>query len=147
LTPLHLPCYLYIKIIDIKILAIDHVVFNVADPERSLEFYAGRLGLRPERVEEYRSGNVPFPSVRVNAGTIIDFLPGRYSGAVAGGQNVNHVALTLVNTPDEIARFLNERGIEIHREMTGNFGARGDGAHAFHVMDPDGNVLELQAYE
>ena len=31
--------------------------------------------------------------------------------------------------------------------MTGNFGAQGDTAHSFHIVDPDGNLLELQSYE
>jgi catechol 2,3-dioxygenase-like lactoylglutathione lyase family enzyme len=122
------------------------VVFNVADAERSLEFYTGKLGLRAERVEDFRGGRVPFPSVRVNASTILDFFPPPYSHAAPGGSNVNHIALTIANSPEEIRAFLKARGIEIEREMTGNFGAQGDGAHAFHVMDPDGNMLELQSY-
>ncbi|HEY1726771.1 MAG TPA: VOC family protein [Candidatus Baltobacteraceae bacterium] len=130
----------------IKILAVDHIVFNVADIERSLEFYSRGLGLRAERVAEFRAGKVPFPSVRINAETIIDFFPPSYHKAAPGGQNVNHIALTLENTPTQIEAFLKEQGIEIAREMTGNFGARGDTAHAFHVFDPDGNMLELHAY-
>ena len=133
--------------IDIKILALDHVVFNVADPERSLEFYTGKLGLCPERAQEFRDGKIPFPSVRVNANTILDFFPPSYSHAAPGGNNVNHIALTIANSAGEIRAFLQARGIEIVREMTGNFGAQGDGAHAFHVMDPDGNMLELQSYD
>lgn len=54
--------------------------------------------------------------------------------------------LTLANTPEEINAYLEERGVRIVREMTGNFGAQGDGAHAFHIADPDGNMLELHTY-
>ncbi len=132
---------------NIKILALDHVVYNVFDVERSLEFYAGVLGLQPERVEAFRAGTVPFPSVRVNSETIIDLFPPQYHLSERGGNNVNHIALTLANTPAQIEAFLNSRGIAIEREMTGNFGARGDTAHAFHVTDPDGNTIELHAYE
>ena len=132
--------------LNIKILSLDHVAFNVADVERSLDFYAGRLGLRTERVEEYRAGKAPFPSVRLNAETILDFFPPAYHRAAAGGQNVNHIALTLDCTAREIQELLAGRGIEIAREMTGNFAARGDDAHAFHIFDPDGNMLELHTY-
>ena len=132
---------------NIKILALDHVVYNVFDVERSLEFYAGVLGLQPERVEAFRAGTVPFPSVRVNSETIIDLFPPQYHLSERGGNNVNHIALTLANTPAQIEAFLNSRGIAIEREMTENFGARGDTAHAFHVTDPDGNTIELHAYE
>jgi catechol 2,3-dioxygenase-like lactoylglutathione lyase family enzyme len=139
--------YLDVKTMNIKILSLDHVVFNVSDTERSLGFYAETLGLSPERVDEFRAGSVPFPSVRVNAETIIDLFPPEYHRAQPGGNNVNHIALTLANTPREIEAFLRARGIPVVREMTGNFGARGDTAHAFHVRDPDGNLVELHAYE
>ncbi len=133
--------------ISIKILSLDHVVFNVSDAERSLRFYAGVLGLHAERVDEFRSGKVPFPSVRVNAETIIDLFPPEYHRTEPRGNNVNHIAMTLANTPDQIESFLNQQGIPIAGEMAGNFGAQGDTAHAFHVVDPDGNTIELQAYE
>lgn len=139
--------YLYVKMISIKIQSLDHVVFNVSNAEQSLRFYADTLGLSPERVDEFRAGNVPFPSVRVNAETIIDLFPPEYHRAEPGGNNVNHIALSLRNTPAEIETFLHDRGIPIAREMTGNFGAQGDTAHAFHVQDPDGNLIELHAYE
>lgn len=139
--------YLYIKMISIKIQSLDHVVYNVRDPEKSLQFYVDILGLDAERVREFRAGTVPFPSVRVSSETIIDLFPPEYHCTEPGGNNVNHIALTLTNAPSEIEAFLKERGIPIVREMTGNFGAPGDGAHAFHVHDPDGNLIELHVYE
>ncbi|HTU81113.1 MAG TPA: VOC family protein [Candidatus Acidoferrales bacterium] len=131
---------------NIKILALDHVVFNVADPELSVRFYADKLGLSPERLDEYRAGLVPFPSVRVNPQTIVDFFPPERHGAPGAGRNVNHIALTVAASPAQLAAFLEECGIPIVAEMTGNFGAQGDTAHAFQVEDPDGNLLELHAY-
>jgi catechol 2,3-dioxygenase-like lactoylglutathione lyase family enzyme len=139
--------YLNIKMISLKIQGVDHVGFNVADVERSVSFYTDKLGLPPERLEAFRDGKVPFPSVRINAGTILDLFPPEYHGAQPGGNNVNHIALTFDNAPAEIEAFLKDRGVAIAREMTGNFGARGDTAHSFHVYDPDGNMLELQSYE
>jgi catechol 2,3-dioxygenase-like lactoylglutathione lyase family enzyme len=130
----------------IAVKSLDHVVFNVADPERSVAFYAGVLGLQPERLDQYRAGTVPFPSVRVNAQTILDFFPPSYHRATPGGNNVNHIALSLDNAPYEIEAFLRDRGVPVVREMEGNFGAQGDDAHAFQVLDPDGNTIELSAY-
>jgi catechol 2,3-dioxygenase-like lactoylglutathione lyase family enzyme len=130
----------------LEITSLDHVVFNVADPQRSIAFYAVVLGLQPERLEEYLAGTVPFPSVRVNAQTIIDFFPPHYHRVAPGGNNVNHVALALANAPHEIEAFLREAGVPVAREMEGNFGAQGDDAHAFQVLDPDGNTIELSAY-
>lgn len=130
----------------LEVRSLDHVVFNVVDPERSVAFYAGVLGLVPERLEQYRSGAVPFPSVRINESTIVDFFPPDYHGVKLGGNNVNHIALSLDNEPGEIEAFLRERVVPVVREMEGNFGARGDDAHAFHVLDPDGNTIELSSY-
>jgi catechol 2,3-dioxygenase-like lactoylglutathione lyase family enzyme len=129
----------------INIIAIDHVVFNVADPERSLRFYAEVLGLKAERADEYRAGRVPFPSVRINDRSIVDFLK-QETGAAPGRNNVDHIALSFADSPDEIRAFLGDRRIPIVKEMTANFGAQGETAHSFHVHDPDGNLLELQAY-
>ena len=53
---------------------LDHLVIDVADVERSLAFYVGELGLEPVRVDEWRRGEVLFPSVRVDPTTIIDLL-------------------------------------------------------------------------
>jgi catechol 2,3-dioxygenase-like lactoylglutathione lyase family enzyme len=126
---------------------LDHVVLNVSDAQRSLAFYAGVLGMRPERTGEFRSGRVPFPSVRIDARTIMAFLDPAHREATPPNRNLNHIALALKNAPAEIAEFLTQRSIPIVREMTGNFGAQGDTVHSFHVFDPDGNLLELQAYE
>jgi catechol 2,3-dioxygenase-like lactoylglutathione lyase family enzyme len=133
--------------LNIKIKSLDHIVLNVSDAQRSLAFYAGILGLRPERADEFRSGRAPFPSARIDAGTIVDFLDPAHREATPPNRNLNHIALALANVPSEIAKFLKERKIPIVREMTGNFGAQGDTAHSFHVFDPDGNLLELQSYE
>jgi catechol 2,3-dioxygenase-like lactoylglutathione lyase family enzyme len=133
--------------VSIKILSLDHIVLNVSDAERSLAFYAGMLGLRSERTDEFRSGRVPFPSVRIDAGTIVDFLDPEHREVTLPNRNLNHIALALENAPSEIAEFLKEQNVPIVREMKGNFGAQGETAHSFHVFDPDGNVLELQSYE
>lgn len=147
LTGAFLSGNLYAKMLSIKITSLDHIVLNVSDAERSLTFYAGILGLRPERTREFRCGRAPFPSVRIDADTIVDFLDPAHRDATLPNRNLNHIALALENVPSEIAEFLKERNMPIVREMTGNFGAQGDTAHSFHVFDPDGNLLELQSYE
>ena len=138
--------YLYIKMLKLEILSLDHVGFPVHDVERSLHFYSGVLGLPSERVDAFRAGRVPFPSVRINETTIIDLFPPSFIRRAPGGGNVDHIALTLSNTPGQIRAYLLENNVPIVKEMTGNFGAEGDTAHAFHVTDPDGNMIELHAY-
>ena len=58
----------------LNITALDHIVLNVTDIDRSLAFYTEVLGLAGERVAEFRAGQVGFPSVRINDATIIDLF-------------------------------------------------------------------------
>ena len=57
----------------------DHIVLNVEDDEKMIVFYSKVLMFAPERLAEYRTGDMPFPSVRLNSDTIIDLFsrPGR----------------------------------------------------------------------
>ena len=53
----------------------DHLVLRCIDVETTLAWYVDRLGMPPVRVDEWRAGVAPFPSVRVDEGTIIDLVP------------------------------------------------------------------------
>ena len=53
----------------VKITEMDHIVLRNKDVETSLRFYVEVLGLKPERVEQWRAGEVRFPSARLNDDT------------------------------------------------------------------------------
>ena len=129
-----------------KVTTLDHLVLNVADPDRALAFYEGTLGLATEHVPEYHDGRFPFPSVRVDAGTIIDLFPPRMHGnGNTGGSNVNHICF-VVDAPSETIRVhLVRLGIAIDNVASGNYGAQGIGESTY-ITDPDGNVVELKSY-
>lgn len=74
---------------------IDHIVFNVEDVVRMLDFYATVLCLRTERREEYRSGEVTFPSLRINADTIVDLFPKEMWQGKQGRENLSHFCIAL----------------------------------------------------
>ena len=63
-----------------KVVGFDHVVVNTSNPEALLAFYCNELGLEPVRVDEWRKGDVLFPSVRVTPETVIDLLPAERTG-------------------------------------------------------------------
>jgi catechol 2,3-dioxygenase-like lactoylglutathione lyase family enzyme len=123
-----------------RITALDHIVLNVADVERSLEFYAGKLGLQPERVEAWRKREVGFPSVRVNEQTIIDLL-----AHAPSGQNLAHFCMVADGPMEAIQAHLASHGIEVHEGPDTRSGARGN-ATSVYVRDPDGNTVELRCY-
>jgi catechol 2,3-dioxygenase-like lactoylglutathione lyase family enzyme len=122
----------------VRVTGLDHVVLDVADVERSIAFYCDELGLAPERVEEWRRGEVLFPSVRVDATTIIDLL-----AAPRTGENADH--LCLVVEPVDLDAVKASGRFEVVDGPATRFGARGDGT-SLYVKDPDGNTVELRHY-
>ena len=122
----------------LRVVGLDHVVLNVADVERSLAFYCGELGLAPERVDEWRRGEILFPSVRVDARTIIDLL-----AVPRTGENADH--LCLVVEPLDLDALKASGRFEVVDGPATRFGARGNGT-SLYVKDPDGNTIELRHY-
>ncbi len=122
----------------VRVTGFDHLVLTVADVERSLDFYCGTLGLAPVRVDRWRAGEVPFPSVRVDAGTIIDLVRGE-----PGGSHVDHFCLVVA--PLDWAQVVDSGVFTVLTGPVSRFGARGT-ATSIYVRDPDGNTVELRWY-
>lgn len=122
----------------LRVKAFDHLVLNVEDVERSLAFYTGLLGLEPVRVDEWRRGQAPFPSVRVTAETIIDL-----TAHSRGGSNVDHICLTV--EPLDWDQVIASGSFTVLEGPVKRFGARGN-ATSVYVQDPDGNTVELRWY-
>ena len=136
----------------LRVTDLDHIVLNVGDIDRSLRFYAEVLGLQPERLEEFKSGKVSFPSVRINERTIIDLFPvkdaeppARHQAGKING-NLNHLCL-VVGKDDfsGIVSYLTEREITIRQGPVSRWGARGR-ATSVYFLDPDGNEVEIRCY-
>lgn len=123
---------------DLRVTGLDHVVLNCADVDRSLSFYCDQLGLEPVRVEEWRGGRAPFPSVRVDAGTIIDLL-----SAPRTGQNADHFCLVV--EPLDLEALAATGRFDVVDGPAPRYGARGTGT-SLYVRDPDGNTVELRHY-
>jgi catechol 2,3-dioxygenase-like lactoylglutathione lyase family enzyme len=124
---------------------LDHIVLNVEDVERSLDFYHGLLGLTAERVDEWRRGTLPFPSVRISDATIVDLV--RAEPARDGLRtNLNHFCLVTDDaelTP--VCETLRAAGISIETGPAIRSGARGD-ALSIYFRDPDQNHIEVRTY-
>ncbi len=122
-----------------NVLGLDHIVLNVADVERSLAWYVDTVGLIGERVDLWRRGQAPFPSVRVDAGTIIDLVL-----ANSTGSNMDH--LCLVVTRDNVDAIVTDDRFTVVDGPGPRFGARGDG-WSVYVKDPDDNTVEFRSYD
>ena len=120
----------------VKVTGFDHIVLRCADVEVSLAFYCDELGLAPERVDEWRRGEVLFPSVRVDATTLIDLF-----GAERDGQNLDHFCLVI--EPTDLDALAGRFPGAVRAD--GLFGAQGF-ASSVYLQDPDGNTIELRSY-
>ena len=121
-----------------RITGLDHIVLTVPDVERTVAWYRDELGLATERLDEWRRGEVLFPSLRISASSLIDVIEG-----TPAGENLNHFAMVVEDVDiDELAasgRFTVEAG------PADLFGARGNG-RGLYVRDPGGNLVELRSY-
>ncbi len=121
-----------------RVIGLDHVVLLCRDVEASLAFYAGVLGLEADAVEEWRRGEAPFPSVRVDKSTIIDLLPGE-----PDGRNTDHVCLVI--EPTDLHELATRKELNVVQGPVSRGGARGQG-WSIYVVDPDLHLLELKHY-
>jgi catechol 2,3-dioxygenase-like lactoylglutathione lyase family enzyme len=122
--------------IQLRVIGLDHIVLCCSDVERSLSFYCETLGLEPERVDEWRRGDVPFPSVRITPTTIIDLF-----SKAPDGVNMEHLCL-VVEAVDLQAVAAVFPGSSRADHL---FGAQGF-ASSVYISDPDGNSVELRSY-
>lgn len=123
----------------VRVIGFDHLVLRTPDVERLLAFYGGQLGLAVEREAQWRDGQAPFPSVRLDDTTIIDLLAGSRSGT-----NVDHFCVVI--EPTDLARVARSGVFDVVDGPAVRWGAQGD-ATSLYVRDPDGNVVELRAYD
>ncbi len=131
----------------VKITEMDHIVLRNKDVEVSLRFYTEVLGLQAERVEQWRAGEVRFPSARINADTIIDFFGSDQEPIAKDGiKNQDHFCMVIEPTDmEELKAKFEAMGVEIQAGPGKRWGSHGDGI-SLYIYDPDENVVELRHY-
>lgn len=121
-----------------RVTGIDHVVVNAPDPLVVVDWYVDVLGLQPERTEEFKRGEVFFPSVRIDDSTIIDVFP-----TESTGENYNHICLVLYEA--DMVAIAEGDSLDVIEGPVSRWGARGN-AQSVYVRDPVGNTVELRTY-
>ncbi|MEM9607387.1 MAG: VOC family protein [Actinomycetota bacterium] len=124
---------------EISVTGLDHIVLRCADVEVTLRWYTDLLGLAPERVDEWRRGDAPFPSVRLDAGTIIDL----FGQDPEGEGHLDHVCIEVA--PTDLGQVAASGRFDVVNGPVPRWGARGDGT-SLYVRDPDGVIVELRHY-
>lgn len=136
----------------LHITGLDHIVLRCADVETTLAWYSDVLGLEGDRVEEWRAGTAPFPSVRVTAETIIDLFPASIGPISADAADdgmtppighLDHVCLVADRSSVEAILSDPERYGVV--DAGPRYGAQGIGTSAY-LTDPDGTTVEIRHY-
>jgi len=130
---------------------LDHIVLNVKEIDPMVDFYTKVLMLVPERLEAYRTGQAPFPSVRIDPDTIIDLFPKNLwrakSAEGKGAVNLNHFCLAMDRKAwEELSERLDANAVEIEDGPVPRWGARGMGI-SIYFRDPEENLIEARYYE
>ena len=132
----------------VKIVEMDHIVLRCRDVDSSLRFYNEVLGMEILRLDDFKAGNVRFPSARLNADTIIDFFPSPDQPPIGkdGIKNQDHFCMVI--EPQDMEALKSQclsLGIEVQQGPGTRWGAHGNGT-SLYIYDPDDNVVELRHY-
>jgi len=141
--------------------AIDHVGLIVADLDRAVEFWCGRLGLRLlNRVTETGqdiasligedSVEVEIADLRAGDGRIIELIryvrpAGQPIQARSSVPGRSHIALRVDDLDTALERIQGSQARQISRHpvLLHDPGGPWDGVACCYIADPDGNIVEL----
>jgi catechol 2,3-dioxygenase-like lactoylglutathione lyase family enzyme len=122
---------------------LDHLILRVNDRAKSVDFYAGILGLK------YEGERQPFSVLRVSPELTLQIAP-------FGTQGGDHLAFAMSRAEfDEVFRRVREAGVAYGDsfQTVGNMrgpgdedGARGPGK-ALYFFDPSQHLIEIRHYE
>lgn len=137
----------------LNVRAMDHIVLNVEDMEAVLRFYIDVLGLPGERVEQYRAGEAPFPSLRISPDTLIDLFPRSEEPeepeelTERRSRDLHHFCLVIDKTDmQRVIEHLGAHGVPVANGPVPRWGARGNGS-SIYVEDPEGRPIEIRYYD
>ncbi len=132
----------------VKVHALDHLVINVSDVARSVEWYRNILGMEV-KVFDPGGGKAPrislvFGHQKINvrprdADKVEWFTAGR---PTAGSEDL---CFLTSSTPDEVVAHLKANGVRIEEGPVQKQGARGT-LRSVYCRDPDGSLIEISSY-
>jgi catechol 2,3-dioxygenase-like lactoylglutathione lyase family enzyme len=133
----------------VKISAIDHIVINVADVERSAQWYAKTLGMEI-RVFDPGPGKTPrttlvFGNQKINVRPLgADKVEWFTADHETPGSD--DLCFLTSSTPEQVVAHLNVCGVAIEEGPVKKQGARGE-LRSVYCRDPDGSLIEISSYE
>ncbi len=133
----------------VRVNAIDHIVINVRDVARSVEWYRKILGMEI-RVFDPGAGKSPrttlaFGNQKINVRPLgadkVEWFTADHEAA--GSDDLCFLTLS---TPDEVVTHLKACGVAVEEGPVNKQGARGT-LRSVYCRDPDGSLIEISSYE
>lgn len=116
-----------------------HTCLNVADLNRSINFYTRELGLTFVSRREVRQNNAEIAFLKDNESGALELTYWRGKGKPVEGENFDHIAFETQHIDAAISE-LRSHGVAIAMEP---FSLQGSSSKIAFIKDPDGNWLEL----
>ncbi|WP_213771945.1 VOC family protein [Bradyrhizobium sp. dw_78] len=132
----------------VKVSALDHLVINVADVARSVEWYRKILGMEVV-VFDPGGGKTPRTSlifghqkinVRPRDADKVEWFTADH---VAAGSD--DLCFLTASSPEEVVAHLKAHGVAIEEGPVAKQGARGT-LRSVYCRDPDGSLIEISSY-
>jgi catechol 2,3-dioxygenase-like lactoylglutathione lyase family enzyme len=133
----------------VKVSAIDHIVINVADVERSAQWYAKTLGMEI-RVFDPGAGKSPrttlvFGNQKINVRPLdADKVEWFTADHEAAGSD--DLCFLTSSAPEQVVAHLKACGVAIEEGPVKKQGASGT-LRSVYCRDPDGSLIEISSYE
>lgn len=120
---------------------IDHLVFTVADIEKTCDFYCRALGMRVESFGQGRKA-LCFGVQKINLHRYRHEFEPKAATPLPGSQDICLISETPLT---KLQQRLNECGIDIEEGPIARTGAMGP-ITSLYFRDPDGNLVEVSNY-
>lgn len=133
----------------VRVNALDHLVINVADVQRSAEWYRDILGMEIAVIDpgpgKARRTSLMFGSQKINVRPLgADKVEWFTADHEAAGSD--DLCFLTSSTPDEVVAHLKAHGVAIEEGPVTKQGARG-ALRSVYCRDPDGSLIEISSYE
>jgi catechol 2,3-dioxygenase-like lactoylglutathione lyase family enzyme len=133
----------------VKVSALDHLVINVADVARTVEWYQKILGTEVKVFDpghgKAKRTSLVFGDQKINVrprdADKVEWFTADHE--MAGSDDL---CFLTASTPDEVVAHLKAHGVAIEEGPTKKQGARGT-LNSVYCRDPDGSLIEISSYE
>lgn len=133
----------------LTVTALDHIVLNVSDVERSAAWYQKILGMEI-KVFDPGHGKTPRTSVSFGAQKInlrpVDADKVAWFTADHETAGSDDLCFLTASSPDAVVAHLGRCNVAIEEGPTAKQGARGV-LRSVYCRDPDGSLIEISSYE